>query len=822
MFNLAETLTQTMRSPQNNSNRNLKAQYASQNSTPQTNPFMLTNSRPATILSRREGPIQTKSLPKGIGTLVIPQRTNETGSSKNEILQSKDEIFEEKSQQSNKVDWEELFSQFEEKVTNQLIGSSGRSGYTTSKAGNPFMYSDTRRSSGVLGAEDDLNEPLYLHEAIKISAIQQKERDSSIKKKGRLWVPKELRKGVNSSGEVKDYLREKRLAREEKMLNIDVIDKIHQPVRTRISPKQLLLEQQLQQEDAVNISEEKTVEIEGLLPKLEETYNERRQEKTPNSVAKKRQQPIGGWTSTSFSQTYTEMEADHRGTPINNQKKLSSYSKAVVESKALRSNNKLQRPTVLLEEKSGTVIEGSLGYIKGSSKDLTSLPKVKTETKIKIKAKQQIQLKPLTKKERDVEMAYMKKVNSYKLFMSRINFSYNILIKQEQPVTACYKFYAENGANSQLIQNIMKQRWWWVPVKDKNIAGINFMWTQGVNTKYIGTLQKQRKPGEEAYFETEINGVSCIDWESNLASMNTVVKAAVDSEQNLLLESQATSSRNSPILQTGFDEIKTKQPSLKNLSMGALDEDKKKGSKMKKQKSGTSPMLELEDVELLKNLLTKRELGLMRNYYSTRVKTKKEMNYQDFEEMSKMRSRQTLKYVSDVGRQKICNHMENNGCLSDQADFFEAMRMYYEGKKEDSKNLLRTFYVKGGLEDKEFKAFVECFNQKQKNFGAFVMAKGTRNIAKENTNYWIVKPVGIKLKGNSNPIFNDLTSIIRVIHEGKRLEAELGNNEIVYMIQQYIDRPMLYQKKRMEIKCFIMISTLNNHMKGKGYRGDCE
>jgi len=178
-------MTQTVRSPQNQNsgNRNLKGQYASQNTTPQTNPFMLTNSRPTTVLSRRESPsIQTKSLPKGIGTLVIPQRTNETGSSRNEIIQSQDEIMEEKekSQHSNKIDWEELFLQFEEKVTNQLIGSSGRSGYTTSKAGNQFMVSDTRRSSGVLGADNEWNEPLYLHEAIKISTMQQKERDSSI------------------------------------------------------------------------------------------------------------------------------------------------------------------------------------------------------------------------------------------------------------------------------------------------------------------------------------------------------------------------------------------------------------------------------------------------------------------------------------------------------------------------------------------------------------------------------------------------------------------------------------------------------------------
>jgi len=157
--------------------------------------------------------------------------------------------------------------------------------------------------------------------------------------------------------------------------------------------------------------------------------------------------------------------------------------------------------------------------------------------------------------------------------------------------------------------------------------------------------------------------------------------------------------------------------------------------------------------------------------------------------------------------------------LSNQSEFFEAMKVYYEHKKEDwTKSLLRTFYVKNGLEDKEFKAFVECFNQKQRDFGALVTAKGTRNIAKENSNYWIVKPIGAagtKMKGN--PIYNDLTSIIRVIHEAKRQGSESGSGDVGYMIQQYVDRPMLYQKNKMEIKCFILLSTINNHMKGYWY-----
>jgi len=225
-INSLSEFTQTMRSPQahtlnNSSTKNLKGQYSSQNSQQAVNPFVLRNSLPTTILSRRED--HTKSLPKGMGVLVIPQKSEETSGSHNELKepQEQDEIIEE--MPSKKIDWEELFLQFEEKVTNQLIGS-GRSGYTTSKAGNPLMNMETRRSSILLNAENEgYNEPLYLHEAMKISTIQQKERDSSIKKKGRLWVPKELRK---TGSDAKDYLRERRHVREDReALGIDTSGK---------------------------------------------------------------------------------------------------------------------------------------------------------------------------------------------------------------------------------------------------------------------------------------------------------------------------------------------------------------------------------------------------------------------------------------------------------------------------------------------------------------------------------------------------------------------------------------------------------------------
>lgn len=78
-------------------------------------------------------------------------------------------------------------------------------------------------------------------------------------------------------------------------------------------------------------------------------------------------------------------------------------------------------------------------------------------------------------------------------------------------------------------------------------------------------------------------------------------------------------------------------------------------------------------------------------------------------------------------------------------------------------------------------------------------------------NFWIVKPgeysnrgKGISVCSNLQEIKSEL-SIVMITKKGNRR---------TYILQQYIDRPFLFKKRKFDIRCFMMLTSINGRFKG--------
>jgi hypothetical protein len=70
---------------------------------------------------------------------------------------------------------------------------------------------------------------------------------------------------------------------------------------------------------------------------------------------------------------------------------------------------------------------------------------------------------------------------------------------------------------------------------------------------------------------------------------------------------------------------------------------------------------------------------------------------------------------------------------------------------------------------------------------------------------WIVKPAENTNRGRGITIHSDLNEIKEIIASGER---HADGNLKTYILQAYIERPFLYNKRKFDIRCYMAISLL--------------
>jgi len=144
---------------------------------------------------------------------------------------------------------------------------------------------------------------------------------------------------------------------------------------------------------------------------------------------------------------------------------------------------------------------------------------------------------------------------------------------------------------------------------------------------------------------------------------------------------------------------------------------------------------------------------------------------------------------------RMCNHLEGNFHLANKKGMYYNLKYYYEAIGKDPFNVMPlTFHIKEGINDKEYEKFLEEYH------------KIELNTSQENI--WIIKPGENSNRGNG-------ISLARGLEKINKLLSDQGYQ--TYILQKYIEQPLLFGKRKFDIRCYGLLTSTNGHTKGYFY-----
>ena len=87
-------------------------------------------------------------------------------------------------------------------------------------------------------------------------------------------------------------------------------------------------------------------------------------------------------------------------------------------------------------------------------------------------------------------------------------------------------------------------------------------------------------------------------------------------------------------------------------------------------------------------------------------------------------------------------------------------------------------------------------------------------ILKKKQNIWILKPGENTNRGTGITVHGDFASINNII---SNKEVHPNGKLKTFIIQEYISNPLLYYKRKFDIRCYILITSVNGINKGYWY-----
>lgn len=155
--------------------------------------------------------------------------------------------------------------------------------------------------------------------------------------------------------------------------------------------------------------------------------------------------------------------------------------------------------------------------------------------------------------------------------------------------------------------------------------------------------------------------------------------------------------------------------------------------------------------------------------------------------------------------------MENNYHLSNKKAIFYNMKVYYEAIGKDYfKVLPLTFHIKEGLaSDAQFAKFEQLFHDVQDPSKDTILDQ----MPKFGKSLWIVKPGENTNRGCGIQVSRDLEHIKNLVSN-----TNINGNRRSYIIQKYIEKPLLYKNRKFDIRCFTLMCTINGNLQGYWYQ----
>jgi len=145
----------------------------------------------------------------------------------------------------------------------------------------------------------------------------------------------------------------------------------------------------------------------------------------------------------------------------------------------------------------------------------------------------------------------------------------------------------------------------------------------------------------------------------------------------------------------------------------------------------------------------------------------------------------------------MCNHLENNYHLSNKKALYYNLKTYYESTEQQWYDKMPlTFHIQEGVSDKEFQRFSAVFRLED-----LQVLDGVRYQAMGKS-LWIVKPGENTNQGCGIQVCKDLQSIREIISNTK-----INGNKRSYIIQKYIEKPLLYRNRKFDIRCYFLLTS---------------
>ena len=200
---------------------------------------------------------------------------------------------------------------------------------------------------------------------------------------------------------------------------------------------------------------------------------------------------------------------------------------------------------------------------------------------------------------------------------------------------------------------------------------------------------------------------------------------------------------------------------------------------------------------------------------------------------------------------RLYNKLEQNKQLTNKKGVFVNMRKYYESLGQDPfKVLPLTFHTQHGVNDAEFRKFQNYYNaleQKIKNSQQQIK-RAIKQYYEEKKdgkkhkvitddyddevdtddeeainqikrkyrapqNAWIVKPGENTNRGTGITVVKTLRDVQAIIGRSTG-----RHNDRTFIIQKYIDYPLLVHKRKFDFRCFGMCTSINGSLKGYCYQ----
>lgn len=157
----------------------------------------------------------------------------------------------------------------------------------------------------------------------------------------------------------------------------------------------------------------------------------------------------------------------------------------------------------------------------------------------------------------------------------------------------------------------------------------------------------------------------------------------------------------------------------------------------------------------------------------------------------------------------IHNRLEHNYHLTHKKALYRNMKQYYMALGEDyTQQMPLTFHIIHGESDVEFHSFVQHYN----DFEAEMQAIDSD--ISSFRNLWIVKPGENSNQGRDIVVCSTIDEVRAELRSPVDRKTGLRRT---YIIQKYIERPFLYNKRKFDIRCYALITGINGVIQGYFY-----